>query len=354
MSDSNLEGSGKGTLEDGKEINKPDEQEGGENYIPNPDIKDKVIPPDDPEIVELKEEDVLSFLTQKTGREIKSFEDLTIEKTVEVQADFANEQIASINKYVAETGRSVDDWHKTQSIDFSKYSSEQLLKEDLKSKFPKLTSVQIDSYFNETYKLDPEAFEANEVTVGQVKLEMDAKKILDQAIKLQNDFRVPVKKAEEPIKVEPTIATKTETPIVKNDEIKGKKVWVEDMKQTVEQLEIINIGEFEVKVDEEMKSGLIEANSNLESFFEDNFVKDGKWDYQKLSRIMFLAKEDNLNSVIGSIKSNLVAEGQEKVIENRKNLNLPGIGVKKPKNLTPEQIEELDNFEKALSNSVSE
>lgn len=348
MSENKLEDSAKAKDEDGKIVDDPTKKKEGDDYVPDPSLEIKT----EPKVVEIEDEVLFSHLSKKMGKEIKSFEDLTTEKTVEVQIEFASEQVKEINNYVKKTGRSVNDWHKTQSVDFTKYSSEQLVKENLRSELPDLSGKDIDDYFDNEYRLNSENFEPKEISAAKVKLEMKAKKIRDDALELQARFKVPIKKEETKLKsTESTIQKKTIPTIEKIDNSEKKKVWVDDMKQSVESLEIINVGEFEIKIDDTVKQSIVDANSNLETFFVDNFVKDGKWDYKKLSTIMFLAKEENLNSVIGNIKSNLIGIGTEKVIENRKNLSLPGLGAKKSKELTPELQKEVDDFKTAIVSS---
>ena len=76
---------------------------------------------------QLKEEDILSFIGERYGKEINSIEELMSarEKSEELPED-----VAAYFKYKKETGRSLEDYVKLQQ-DFSKLDPDSLLKEYL-------------------------------------------------------------------------------------------------------------------------------------------------------------------------------------------------------------------------------
>jgi len=333
MEDNTLDQKGKVKVEDTKKADeKKVVEKGEEGYVPTPNI-DKEKPEGQSE---LKDQDVLSFLSKREGREIKSFDDLVTEKIVEKNVEYASEQLQTIDKYVRETGRSAKDWFNTQATDFKQMSSEQLVKDDLKTKFPKLSAKQVEIYFDNKYHIDSDNYDEDEIAVAKVELEIEAQGILKGVLEIQDKFRKPIEKK--------VVDQKKDSPENKKDNsevenrIKIKQNWIDESKVHVDSTEKINIGKYEVKVDDETKEFLNKANSNLETFFIDNFRdENGVWDRDRLNATLLLAKGDTLGTVIGNIESNLLGQGAEGVIENRKNISLPGSKIKEKANLTKEQ-----------------
>lgn len=356
MVDSSLEEKGKVKVEvEGEEAKKEEAKKGEEGYVPAPDLEKKESEVKKEEPKELQDEDVLKFLSKREGREIKSFDDLAVETIVEKKIEYASEQSADIDNYIRATGRTAKDWWDTQSTDYTSMSSEQLIKEDIKARFPKLTSKQVDIYYNDEFHVDSEKFEEDEVAVAEVKLEMKAKKILDNVLEIQNKFKKPIEtKAVEHKKEAPEDTDKNKSQKSKVDSeaekrTKAKENWVGEAKTHLDSVEKLNVGKYEVLVDDETKEYLNKANSSLETFFVDNFRDEkGVWDRDRLNTILLLAKEGNLESVTGNIESNLLGKGAEGVIENRRNISLPGSKIKDKAAITKEQEVENKNFVDAV------
>ena len=113
----------------------------------------------DEEIRELNDEDALFVLNEKYGTNYENLENLLNDlESEKQQSNFASEQIENINRFVEETGRSVEDYYMTQTQDYENMSDEQVVKEYLKLENPDLTQKEIDLFYNDTYKQGDEKY----------------------------------------------------------------------------------------------------------------------------------------------------------------------------------------------------
>ena len=92
------------------------------------------------------DEVVLQYLSEKLGRDISSFDDFDNDEYQTESNDFASEQLKVINEYVRNTGRSVQDYLNTQTVDLSNVSDDAVLKEYLRLDNPNLTEAELNDY----------------------------------------------------------------------------------------------------------------------------------------------------------------------------------------------------------------
>lgn len=126
---------------------------------------------DPPQEVELKEEDVLSYIKKRYNKEINSFDELVAERE---QEDLP-EDVSAYLKYRKETGRGFDDFLKLRE-DYDSMDSDTLLRNYLKSTQVGLDEEDIDVMM-EDYSYDEDL--DDESSVKKVKLAK--KKILAEA-----------------------------------------------------------------------------------------------------------------------------------------------------------------------------
>ena len=115
--------------------------------------------------------------------------DLMNQEESESETQYANEQVANIDKFVRETGRNVSDYLKTQVTDYSKLSDEQVVKEYLRVSNPELTGKEIDVYYNANYSA--EKSEDGEPTLSQIQLKKDASTARKELTSVQDSYRMP-------------------------------------------------------------------------------------------------------------------------------------------------------------------
>lgn len=94
---------------------------------------------------------------------------------------------------------------KEMSTDYSKMSSEDVMRNQLRLDYPKASEKQIEALFKreiiEAYSLDPDKYSEDEVEEGRLLLDAKADKFKDQLVQRQQQFLIP--KAAEAVSNEP-------------------------------------------------------------------------------------------------------------------------------------------------------
>ena len=140
---------------------------------------------------EVNEEDVLSFIEKRYGKEVNSMDEL-ISKREEAQD--LPEDVAAYLKYKQETGRGMNDYARLQQ-DYSDYSPDALLREYLTITEEGLDSDDIDSLMEE-FTFDEEVHEPAEIK----KIKLAKKKEIAKARKFlkqqQQQYKQPLESRE--------------------------------------------------------------------------------------------------------------------------------------------------------------
>jgi hypothetical protein len=148
---------------------------------------DPVIENNEPQSLELKEEDVLSYIGKRYNKQINSFDELMTERS---QAEEMPEDVAAFMKYKKETGRGFDDFLKLRK-DFDSMDQDTLLKEYLTSTQQGLDSEDVDVMMDD-YRYDEDL--DDESTIKRVKLAKkkavaEAKKFFNQQ---KEQYKMPL------------------------------------------------------------------------------------------------------------------------------------------------------------------
>ena len=142
---------------------------------------------------ELSEEDVLSFIGKRYGKEINSLDELTATRE---EAEKLPEDIAAYFKYKKETGRSIEDFVKLQK-DYTNVNPETLVREYLTVTEEGLDSEDIDSLM-EDYVYDEELDDESVIK----KTKLAKKKIIAKAKRFfkeqQEQYKLPLESRENP------------------------------------------------------------------------------------------------------------------------------------------------------------
>ena len=138
-------------------------------------------------VVELKDEDVLSYIGKRYNKQINSLDDLVAERK---DAESLPEDVAAYMKYKKETGRGFQDFIELKK-DFESMNPDQLLKQYLTSTQEGLDSDDIESLM-EDYKFDEELDDESSIK----KIKIAKKKVLAEAKKYFNSqkekYNVPL------------------------------------------------------------------------------------------------------------------------------------------------------------------
>ena len=255
------------------------------------------------------DEDFVEVLNEEFGTDYKTLEDFD-EALEDKGANFANEQLEKMNKFVQETGRSVSDYLKTQEVDYKEMKDDVLMKEYLKQNNPDLTEKEIDLYYNATYKTDKKKYSDDEVALGNIQLKKDVKNARKEMMNLQDSYKMP--------------APDKETGMTKEEADKFRTDWLSNMENEVDDLESISFAinetgeQFDFMLTPKHKEQIVKSNQNLDTFFDRYIDKEsGKWDYDKLNLDMFI--RDNFEAIVRSVANQYRSKGTEQVINEIKN-----------------------------------
>ena len=163
---------------------------------------------------DLKEEEVLSYIGKRYGKEINSFDDLMAERK---ESEELPEDVAAYFKYKKETGRNIQDFVKLQQ-DFSSMNPDSLLREYLTiTEGEGLDPEDIDSLM-EDYESDEEMDDESVVK----KTRLAKKKIIAKAKKFFNEQKELYK---QPLESRPAVNSESE-----NEELQDYRQYLESVK----------------------------------------------------------------------------------------------------------------------------
>ena len=142
---------------------------------------------EEPQLPELKEEDVLSYIGKRYNKQINSFDELMAERQ---QAEQMPEDVAAYMKFKKETGRGFEDFIKLNK-DYESMDSDVLLKEYLSSTQEGLDAEDIEALMDD-YRYDEDLDDESRVK----KVKIERKKVIAEAKKFFNTqkekYRIPL------------------------------------------------------------------------------------------------------------------------------------------------------------------
>ncbi len=251
------------------------------------------------------DEVVLQYLSEKLGRDINSFDDLNNNNQPVESNDFASDQLKVINDYIKTTGRSVQDYINTQTVDLSNVTDEAVLREYIRLDNPKLTDAELNDYLIETYRTDKEKHSAREMNAGKVQLTKDAKAARDYFNQIKQEYAMPSESKQE---------------VLSDDD---RQAWIGEMSNEVDDLDGISFPmndkgeEYVYKLDDSARDEIKSYNSNLDTFFDKYVNEQGAWDFDKLNTDMYIL--NNIDKIIRGVANQYRSKGTENVINEIKN-----------------------------------
>ena len=258
---------------------------------------------------------VLSYLSERLGREITNFDDLTPQQ----QERALDERVEAIARFVEETGRDPQDWFRYQQLDASEMDDLTAVKLQMISDYQDLSSEELDILLGSKYKLDPDLHTEDEVKLSQLQLKIDAKAAREKITNLRDSYKTPVRTEAE--------VDSTSSPI--DDK------WISSMTKELNALEGVefDLGDgnsFTFGLTNEYKSQLAEKNTRLDEFFDPYVREDGSWDYDKLN--IHRSVIDNMEAIAKSIYKQGMADGQRNIVDRAANVstNSPNQGGAQP------------------------
>jgi len=253
----------------------------------------------------ISDEQIFQHLSEKLGREFTSYDDFDNTSGKTESNDFASEQLQVINEYVKNTGRTVQDYLNTQTVDLTNVPDDAVIKEYLRVENPKLTDAELSDYIAATYKTDKEEYTTRDTNAGKVQLTKDAKTARDYFNQIKTDYAMP---------------TEANDPGVSEAE-RGE--WLSQMEGTVNDLEGLSFSmndqgdEFVYNLDDGARQEIKGYNSNLEGFFDKYVDKSGDWNFDALNTDMYIL--NNIDKIVRGVANQYRSKGTESVINEIKN-----------------------------------
>tara|TARA_R110001583_G_scaffold91428_2_gene233464 strand:+ start:381 stop:1463 length:1083 start_codon:yes stop_codon:yes gene_type:complete len=247
------------------------------------------------------DEDVLQYLSEKLGRDVNSFDDLS---NTNAKAQIEDERLQAIAQFVEETGRAPQDWFAYQQLDSAEMDDFTAVSVKMAADYPNLSQEELTTLMGSKYKLNQDLHSEEDVKLSQLQLKLDSADARKGIEEIRNRYRAP-ETSDEP-----------QSPI--DDE------WIESMRSDLDALEGIefdlgNEQSFTFGLNDDYKSELADKNTRLDEYFDPYVQKDGSWDYDKLN--MHRAVVDNIETIIQSVYRQGQSDGQRNIVDRAANVD---------------------------------
>ena len=265
-------------------------------------VQEQAMQPE-PEQVQYSQQDVegavFSYLSERLGRDITSFDELAAPQQLD-------EGLEVIAKFVQDTGRRPEDWFAYQQLNPSEMDDFTALRVQMASDHPNLSGEEVNLLLKSKYKLDPDVHTEQEIQLSQLQLKMDGQKAKDSIEALRSGYIAPQQPE----------AQEAEAPLIDES-------WVAEMAYNVDALTGLEFdlgGEktFTFGLDDAYKGELKQKNAQLENYFDPYVREDGSWDYDLLSS--HRAVVDNIDTIVQSAYRQGMSDGQRGVVTNAANV----------------------------------
>ena len=252
------------------------------------------------------EEDVLSYLNEQLGTEYKTLSDLKQKENVTNEE--LNPVAKSINDYVKETNRGLNDWIKLQNLSsyLNDAKDEDIVRLQYEYDNPHLDPKEAAELFESEFvkkDIDEDVMDESEIAAAQKHNRLVDIRLKSAAVKAKESLQSQVEKYKAP-----------EQQSEESDfDAEGFTSSYNDFLQNeIEELEFdLGGGQtFSVKVDDDLKSTSI----NTPKDFLDSFVDEqGQWDVEKWTTAMMAVQHiDKIIKIAANQKS---SEAKEEIIK---------------------------------------
>jgi len=244
---------------------------------------------------------VVNYLSERTGRELTSIDDLFVEQ----QESELDERISAIAEFVSETGRSPQDWFIYQQLNPSEMDDMTAIQVQMSSEYPNLSQDEVSMLMNSKYKLDPDLHTEEEVKLSQLQIKIDAQNARNGIEELRSRYSAPEVRESE------------------NFDSPFDDQWYSSMRYETEALDGVefdlgNGNNFMFGLNDQYRRELVEKNTRLDEFFDPYVQQDGSWDYDKLN--VHRAVIDNMEAIVQSVYRQGMADGQRGLVNQAANV----------------------------------
>ena len=258
---------------------------------------------------EISEEEIeatmLEYLSERLGRQVSSLDEIGGTQNTSAKID---ERVEAINKFVTETGRSVEDWIAYQSMNPSEMDDLSAIKMQLKSQYGDAVSNEdLNLLVQDKYSLDEDLYDESEVRLAKLQLKLDADKARQEIESIRSQYKTPEQKS----------APQEEFEGIVNEQ------WLKTMSSEVDALEGIEFQlskdkSFTFGLEDNYKTELKSKNEGIEDFFGTYVDESGQWDFERWN--MHQAVLDNIETIVKSAYQQGLGEGQRNLVDKAANV----------------------------------
>ena len=280
-------------------------------------VEEEYQQPEEQEYRESSSEDAyyntLDMLNETYNTDYDNLDELLDDLESEDGESFANEQLEEINRFVSETGRSAEDYFRTQTQNYDEMSDDGVIKEYLALENPELTQEEIDLFYNSTYKQN-DKYSSEENQLGKIHLKKDVIKARDELKELQEEYWSPEQTSDG--------YTDEEYQQIQMQQDEAREDFYDQMDDELDSIESLTFQindkeSFDYKLTDEDKQVVGQALSNLDDFFEPYMDEQGNMDRESLALDMMAMKLQG--KIVKSVASQYRSKGSEQVLRDIKN-----------------------------------
>ena len=290
--------------------------------------------------VEISEELHLKYLSEKLGREVTGFDELTKTESNPLNSDPYLKELA---EWRDKTGRPIEDWIKFQK-DYTTVSDADIAREFLQIEFPELTQDEIELEVSQKFLSSEDDFD-NEIAIKNLELKKYASKGRKELNKLVSDLGNP-----NPANLTPEhqqdLAIAKEYKELKAQSVVDNKAYSETIANSAAELKTIKLN--------------LAENVSLDYRLPDNYSgeivkmvqeaphwknEDGSWNHQAIVKDAAIVQ--NMDKMLQLAYEQGKSSGADTVVRETKNITLDRRGSNEsalPQGNNGVQIEGLDNY----------
>lgn len=248
---------------------------------------------------------VYTYLSERLGREINSFDELS-------QNNSVDERVQAIADFVQETGRNPEDWFTYQSMNTSEMDDLTAVRVQMSQDYPNLSFEEINMLVGSKYKLDPNVYDERDVQLSTLQLKIDAEDARGGIEKIREQFKAPAPREEQ-------------GQYYDEDAMYIDDAWMQNMATETDAMEALEFDlggdrTFTYSLGDDHRRRLIQRNSQIDNFFDNYVYEDGSWDYDKLNS--HFAVIDNIDTIVASAYRQGLGDGQKAVVSNAANVSM--------------------------------
>ena len=205
-----------------------------------------------------------------------------------------------IADFVAETGRSVEEWFAYQSLNPSEMDDVSVMRNNLQRQYPDLSNEDANLLLENKYKLDTDLNTEQDARLGSLQLKMDAQNARKELESVRSSYLAPVAKSEP---VQAPVQEEIESPITSE--------WISAMSTVADDMEALefNVGKdqsFAFGISDSYKAELKQSQAKMDEYFDQYVSEAGDWDFEKLNVHRTIL--DNIENIVDAASEDKVRQ----------------------------------------------